>query len=457
MNFLPFPPNARLGFATALFASALLGPSLHAQSTWSGGNGNWSSNASPGWNGTGVPDAAGAVGVKADSTSATITQNVVAGVTVGSWSLIGAAGTFTVTPTNAIIFNQDGAGAGFATISNAGTNVNARIGFSAGTFTLADDLLISNTSNSSNGSGSVTISSTMGGSGNLTFSNVSNNAAAGQIILSGPNTFTGTVTVQKGAVTFSNNTSLGNSSNAVVLGSAGNSASLLSTSSAGSHAYNITVAATSGTNLLGSTSSSASNTLYSGSLLLNGSATLTSAKASGADVRYTGVISGVGNLTIAGTGETQFGSGSNLTNTYTGNTTLTETSSLTLSDNAKLTFVIGANGVNNKIAGTGNQTLTLDGDFVFDLTGAAANCSWTIVDTASLNETFSSTFTIVGFTEVADVWTLVSGGTTYTFTESTGVLTAVPEPSTALLSGLGIATVLFGLRRRHHKATTGSR
>jgi len=105
--------------------------------------------------------------------------------------------------------------------------------------------------------------------------------------------------------------------------------------------------------------------------------------------------------------------------------------------------------VNNKMAGTANQTLTLDGDFVFDLTGAAANGSWTIVDVASLNETFSSTFTIAGFTEVANVWTLVSGATTYTFTESTGVLTAVPEPSTALLSGMGIATVLFGLRRRH--------
>lgn len=451
MNSLPVSlsvPRITLSLAAALCAAAFLPPSLQAQSVWAGSNGNWDATGSPGWNGTGIPNGVGASATKTDSTSASVVQNQVGGVTVGSWSMSGGAGTFGVTLTNGITFNQDGAGAGFATITNAGTNASGRISFAAGSFTLADDILISNTGNSTNSSGSVAISSTVGGTGNVTFSNVSNNATAGQITLSGANTFTGTVSVQKGAVAFSNNVGLGNTANAVILGSAGNSATLVVTANSSTHAYNITVAATSGSNVLGSTNTGATNTAFVGTLLLNGNVNLTSSKTSGADVRYTGVISGTGGLTTVGSGKTQLGDGTaSVTNTYSGNTTLSETSSLTLADNAKLTFVIGASGVNNKIAGTANQTLTLDGDFVFDLTGAASNGTWTIVDVSSLNETFSASFTVVGFSEVSNVWTRVSGGTTYTFTEATGVLTAVPEPTTAVLSGLGVAIALFRLRR----------
>lgn len=106
-------------------------------------------------------------------------------------------------------------------------------------------------------------------------------------------------------------------------------------------------------------------------------------------------------------------------NTYTGNTTV-NAGGITLADNAGLKFVIGANGVNNKITGAG--TATIDGDFTLDLTGAAiANGnSWTLVDTTV--KAFGPTFTINGFAESGDVHTKVEGGNTWTFTESTGVL-----------------------------------
>lgn len=107
-------------------------------------------------------------------------------------------------------------------------------------------------------------------------------------------------------------------------------------------------------------------------------------------------------------------------NTYTGNTTV-NAGAITLADNAGLKFVIGANGVNNKVTGAG--TATLEGDFTLDLTGAAAanGNSWTLVDTTT--KTFGTTFTVNGFSESGDVHTRVEGGNTWTFTESTGVLT----------------------------------
>lgn len=130
-------------------------------------------------------------------------------------------------------------------------------------------------------------------------------------------------------------------------------------------------------------------------------------------------------------------------NTYTGST-LVNAGAVQLADNASLTFFIGATGVNNSLQGTG--ILNLDGDFVFNLTSAASVGAWTIVDVASLTETYGSTFSVQGFTETSSgVWQ--SGN--YTFTESTGVLSAVPEPTAAVLAALGA----FGLclRRRNRK------
>ena len=114
-------------------------------------------------------------------------------------------------------------------------------------------------------------------------------------------------------------------------------------------------------------------------------------------------------------------------NTYTGNTTVSA-GTLALADNAQLKFVTGAtSGTNNSIIGTG--TVTIDGDFVIDttLTDASALTSgtWTLVDAATLGETFGGSFTIAGaaWLETANVWTKTVGGKKYTFTEATGILT----------------------------------
>ena len=149
-------------------------------------------------------------------------------------------------------------------------------------------------------------------------------------------------------------------------------------------------------------------------------------------------------LVMNSAGRTQTLNGAN---TYTGNTTVTA-GTLILGDDAQLLFSIGLNGVNNQINGSGS--LTLDGDFNFDLTGADAVGSWNIVNVASLTEVFGATFSVVGFTDAgSNTWTKLNGGSTYTFYEATGLLSAIPEPSTWVLLAGSLSTLMFFRRRRH--------
>lgn len=108
-------------------------------------------------------------------------------------------------------------------------------------------------------------------------------------------------------------------------------------------------------------------------------------------------------------------------NTYTGNTTL-NAGTLVLADNASLTFALGANGVCNRLRGTG--TATLQGDFVIERSGAAIRDgnSWQLVDAATLTESYAATFNIAGFTRAGTTHTLVEGNKTWTFSETTGLL-----------------------------------
>lgn len=433
MRTLSYPAALAAGLAVTMVAPAI-------GSTWTGADGSWSSNANPGWNTTGVPNSIGAIATKTDNTSATITQNVSGGVTIGEFSLSGtnAAPTFTAAATsNAITFNMDSGGAGVAFIRNSTTHASnaTRVAIS-GTVTLADDLRISNTSNSQNVS-AISLSANIGGSGNVTISNNSLSTTLSRVTLTDSNSFTGNVLVEKGYVFYNTGTALGNANNVVTLGSAGNSTTLNNNSN-NTTANDFIVAATTGTTILScDTTSSATNTIFSGDILLDGNLRVSSSKTGTADVRLTGAISGVGGLSPIGTGKVQLGDGTtNITNTYAGNTTVSGTGAFELSNNAQLTFAIGNNGVSNKLSRTASQAVALNGDFVFDLTAAASEGTWKVVDLSSYTGVFGSTFTVVGFTEVANVWTLIDGPKTYTFSELTGELTAVPEPASFAAMGL---------------------
>ena len=141
-------------------------------------------------------------------------------------------------------------------------------------------------------------------------------------------------------------------------------------------------------------------------------------------LKLSGVISsavGTGNLYKSGSGILTL-SGAN---TYSGNTTV-NAGTLSLAAGGQLKFVLGAtSGVSNSISGAG--TAVLDGNFLIDTTAAAALTSgtWTLENVNSLTGVYGPNFSVVGFAPHADgdTWTMTEPSKTWTFVESTGVLT----------------------------------
>lgn len=110
-------------------------------------------------------------------------------------------------------------------------------------------------------------------------------------------------------------------------------------------------------------------------------------------------------------------------------------------------FLIGANGVNNTISGTGDET-DYNGLFVFNLVGAGTTPgdSWLVANAA--NQTYGSTFGVAGFTDNGGgIWTTTQNGALYEFNTADGTLMVVPEPSVLAMSLLGGLGMLVAFRR----------
>lgn len=147
------------------------------------------------------------------------------------------------------------------------------------------------------------------------------------------------------------------------------------------------------------------------------------------------------------------------TNTYEGDTNVDQ-GNLTLASTGSLLFDINANGVNNRIRGDAAPgTVTLDGSFNFDLSGAntAIGNIWNIVDASILAfTTYNPTFAVNSFTNAGGgLWTFNTAGVQFRYSQTAGTLStvqltsaAIPEPASATLAALGLAALM---RRRHRR------
>ncbi len=183
-------------------------------------------------------------------------------------------------------------------------------------------------------------------------------------------------------------------------------------------------------------------TVSAGTLIINGSTSASSAVSvdSGATLGGNGTIGG--NVTVAG-------------NLNPGNSPgiLTVDGDLTLQSTAATTMEITGttSGTFDQVIGI--NAMTLDGALVLSLTGTYGVASWDLFDFTSESGNFASV-TLSGsysgtLSRTGDLWTGNVGGQDWTFSQLTGGLSVVPEPSTWVLLAGGL-TVTMVLRRRRN-------
>lgn len=445
---------------TALNPKVMAAPLYWGQTTYSSGS-TYSGTAATASNW--YTDAAGTTvsSVAPNSLDDDIFFNTNPANTVGGTVTVGAnlsAKSFTFNTSGATILAQDAnrnlilGGGGITLNANSG-NVNFGINTNSLSVRLAASQTWTNNSASvlnvrnivtNSGAGPVALTLNAAGSGNIVLPLSVNDSVDNPLSIVVNSSGSGTITMASS--TYRGGTTI-NSGKLSATGSLGSGGILLGNTTGSSEAT-LTVNSTAFANAITvREGSEGAKTLVTSNAagVLNGGIVLEdslSLLGTGAVTTLNGDISGTGSLIKSGAGSLVLAGD----NTFSGNLTI-DAGSLTLTDTGSLTFSIGANGVNNQINGSSASIVMLNGTFTFNLAGDSLidGNSWSIVTVS--NETYGSTFSIAGFTQVDNIWTNGSG---LSFSEATGVLSyAVPEPSTCgFLMGGFFCLFAFGNRYR---------
>ena len=278
---------------------------------------------------------------------------------------------------------------------------------------------------------------------------------AGNLLLSGANSFSGAYSANAGSTLLGNSSALGTAAANLGDVSGASSASLLFDATTGLSVANaITVrAGNTGTSSLGGWNTSGVNT-FSGALTLSNSVTFTAE--AGGEVSFTGAISGIGGFTKTGGGLIRL-SGSNSSsgamlisagslalgaNDALGSGALTVSGGI-LDFGANRSDSVGAVILDNgsSITGSGSSTLTSTGNF--DLRSGIVQVA--LAGTGNLTKTTAGSVTLSGTNVYAGTTTISAGNLILGSTNALPTNTAVSITGGAVLDLRSFATQVGGL------------
>ena len=427
-------PKATLRHFLALAGSSLLAISSAsaATRTWGGGSLDWTNTSASGWNAA-VPVAADTATI--NSGTVTVTTNITTGNTPGTINLDGGmlvistgklvGGTFTTGKTFTI-----GSGATLR-LNSWGYDVAGSLGaldYGRGRL-VVNGGIIELTGNSSESGRNFTV-----GTGGATLRSSMN---SGQ-----------TWTLQRDSNSLYHDIQV-NSGRTLTLDGTGNGRienNLVTTTGTG----NIAKAGSGTWTLAAPSTYNGTTTVSAGTLLINNT-TGSGTGSSAVTVEAGGTLGGNGTISGAVTVDGALKPGNSTGLLTVGSLALNASSSTTLEINGTNRGAV-SNGYDALSVNTGGS-IDLGGALVFEFGNLAAFAANTEFDLFSFTTTSTGDFsgvTSTGFytgtwNKTGDIWALTDEGQTLNFSEATGNLTVIPEPSAALLGGLGL---MFLLRRR---------